>query len=178
MATEPPSQENARDEYKLVFEGYKFFVSIRFIVAAFAMSIQSALLTIFNQAVKENHLNGSAIFGLAMLFLSALLIIELRTTILFSSLLNRGSELELQLGNIHGFFHRIAELSRQKGLRQFITHTWGIRLVYAGMFILWVMLLVVTVTKKPESAITPVPVPEPKKEKVDVTRAYQFQSAA
>jgi hypothetical protein len=70
---ESPDQQSLRDEYKLVFEGYKFFVSIRFIVAAFAMSIQSALLTIYNQAVKENRLNGYAIFIVAMLLLVAML---------------------------------------------------------------------------------------------------------
>ena len=105
------SQENYRDEYKLVFEAYKFFVSIRFITVAFAMSIQSALLTIYSQSVKENHLNTYAIFSVAMLFLIALIIIEWRTTILFRSLLKRGTELEFQLGLPNGFFHRIAELS-------------------------------------------------------------------
>jgi len=148
MNPEPPSAEHYRDEYKLVFEGYKFFVSIRFITVAFAMSIHSALLTIYNQAVKEDRHNAYAIFSVATLFLLGLTIIELRTTILFRSLLNRGSELEFQLGNLYGFFHRIHELSRQKGLPQFITHTWGIRLVYTGMFILWVMLFVTTITKK------------------------------
>jgi len=149
VSEEPPNQENYRDEYKLVFEGYKFFVSIRFIVAAFAMSIQAALLPIYNQAVKEDHLNGYAIFGVAMLFLMALVITELRTTALFGSLLDRGSELEFQLGNPYGFFHRIAELSRQEGLRRFITHTWGIRLLYTGMFVLWIILLVATIAKNP-----------------------------
>jgi len=96
--TEPPSQENFRDEYKLVFEGYKFFVSIRFITVAFGISIQSALLPIYNQAVKESRLNGYAIFSVAMLFLLALLIVERRTTSLFRSLLKRGTELEFQLG--------------------------------------------------------------------------------
>lgn len=147
MSTEPPNQENFRDEYKLVFEGYKFFVSIRFITAAFAMSIQSALLTIYNQAVKGNRFNGYAIFSVAMLFLLALTIIEWRTTFLFRSLLKRGTELEFQLGLPNGFFHRIAALSEQKGFRKFITHTWGINLVYVGVFVLWVMLLVATITK-------------------------------
>lgn len=136
MNPEPPDQQSFRDEYKLVFEGYKFFVSIRFIVAAFAMSIQSALLTIYNQAVKENRLNGFAIFIVAMLFLTALIIVEWRTTFLFRALLKRGNELEFQLGLPNGFFHRITELSEQKGFRRFITHTWGINLVYAGVFIL------------------------------------------
>jgi len=146
--TEPPSQENFRDEYKLVFEGYKFFVSIRFITVAFGISIQSALLPIYNQAVKESRLNGYAIFSVAMLFLLALLIVERRTTSLFRSLLKRGTELEFQLGLPTGFFHRIAELSAPKGFHSFITHTFGISLVYLGVFILWVMLLVATITKQ------------------------------
>lgn len=147
MNPELPDQQSIRDEYKLVFEGYKFFVSIRFIVAAFAMSIQSALLTIYNQAVKENRLNGFAIFIVAMLFLTALIIVEWRTTFLFRTLLKRGTELEFQLGFPNGFFHRIAELSEQKGFRRFITHTWGINLVYVSVFILWVILLVATLTR-------------------------------
>lgn len=146
MAAEPPSQESFREEYRVMFEGYKFFVSIRFITAAFAISIQSALLTIFNQAVKESRLGGVAIFVVAMLFLVASLTIELRTISLFRSLLQRGTELEFQLGNPHGFFHRISELSEQKGYRSFITHTWGIRLVYIGVFVLWVILLVAMIT--------------------------------
>lgn len=129
-----------------MFEGYKFFVSIRFITAAFAMSIQSALLTIYNQAMKENRLNGFAIFIVAMIFLTALTIIEWRTTFLFRSLLKRGTELEFQLRIPNGFFHRIAELSKQKGLHRFITHTWGINLIYAGVFVLWLILLVAITT--------------------------------
>lgn len=167
MNAEPPSQEIYQDEYKLVFEGYKFFVSIRFITVAFAMSIQSALLTIYNQAVKENRLNGYAIFSVAMLFLTALVIIEWRTTSLFRSLLRRGTELEFQLGLPNGFFHRIAELSAIKGFRSFITHTWGINLVYVGVFVLWIMLLVATIIKKPE--------PEPKKEQTNATSISLFQ---
>lgn len=122
-------------------------MSIRFITVAFGMSIQSALLPIYNQAVKENRLNGYAIFSVAMLFVLALLIVERRTTSLFRSLLKRGTELEFQMGLPIGFFHRIAELSALKGFRSFVTHTFGISLVYLGVFILWVMLLVATITK-------------------------------
>ena len=94
MNAEPPSQEYLRDEYKLVFDGYKFFVSIRFIVVAFAMSIQSALVPIYNRAIQQGLPSGHAVFGLAMLFLVALWIIERRTINLFSSLLDRGAQLE------------------------------------------------------------------------------------
>lgn len=147
MNVEPPSQESYRDEYKLVFEGYKFFVSIRFITAAFAMSIQSVLLTFYNQSLKENRLAGIAIFIMALFFLGAILIVEWRTTFLFRNLLRRGAELEFHLGLSNGFFHRIVELSAQKGFRSFITHTWGINLVYFGIFTLWVMLFVSTLTR-------------------------------
>lgn len=148
MNTDPPDQQNYRDEYKLVFDGYKFFVSIRFIVAAFAMSIQSALLTMYNQTMKEKLHTEFAIFGAAMLFLAATLIVEWRTTFLFRVILRRGTELEFQLGLPNGFFHRIAELSAQKGFRRFVTHTWGINLVYVGVCFLWVMLLVATVINR------------------------------
>ncbi len=167
MAADPPNQENSRDELKLLFEGYKFFVSIRFIVVAFAMSIQSALLTIYNQAVKENLFHNVIIFPLAMLFLVALAVIERRTTSLFRSLLNRGNEVEFQLGLPNGFFHRIAELSRQKGLRSFITHTWGIGLVYVGIFVLWTMLFVAAVAKSE---------PEPRKEQPNVINFSLFNT--
>ena len=148
MNTEPPDQQSFRDEYKLVFDGYKFFVSLRFIVAAFAMSIQSALLTLYNQIIKENLVNGYIVFGLAMLFLMALIVIERRTIRLFTNLLKRGTELEFQLGIPNGFFHRIAEISPKK-FRFVATHTKGITLVYLGMFTLWITLLVATIIQKP-----------------------------
>ncbi len=146
MNSDPPGLESLRDEYKLVFDGYKFFVSLRFIVVAFAMSIQSALLSIYNQVVKESHFHGFVVFVVAMVFLIALAIRERRTINLFSSLLKRGIELELQLGITHGFFHRIAEIS-PKRFQFTATHTKGITLVYAGMFFLWILLLVATIVK-------------------------------
>ena len=101
-----------------------------------------------------------------MLSLTALVIIEWRTISLFRSLLKRGNELEVHFGEPHGFFHRIAELSAVKGFRSFITHTWGINLVYVGVFILWIMLLVATIVKKPEL--------EPRKEQSNVTSISLF----
>ncbi len=155
MNAEPPSQEYLRDEYKLVFDGYKFFVSIRFIVVAFAMSIQSALVPIYNRAIQQGLPSGHAVFGLAMLFLVALWIIERRTINLFSSLLDRGAQLEFQLGNLDGFFHRVSAISPRQGFRLIATHTKGITLVYVGMLILWVMLLVATLTAQPETETRP-----------------------
>jgi len=81
------------------------------------------------------------------LFLVAMLIVEWQTKFLFSALLKRGVELEFHLGLFNGFFHRIAELSAQKGFRWFISHTWGINILYFGVFVLWALLLVATITK-------------------------------
>lgn len=164
MSNEPPSQEHLRDEYKLVFDGYKFFVSLRFIVVAFAMSIQSALVPIYNRAIQQSYFSGYAVFGLAILFLVALWIIERRTINLFSSLLSRGAQLEFQLGNPNGFFHLISAISPRQKFRLIATHTKGITLVYVGMLILWIMLLVATLVKQPET------VSNPQKEKTNVSR--------
>lgn len=167
MNPEPPDQQNFRDEYKLVFEGYKFFVSTRFITAAFMMSIQSALLNFYNQTIKERQpTTGFATFSAAMLFLIAMLIVERRTTSLFHVFLKRGIELESHLGLPNSCFHEIGNLSRQKGLRSFVTHTWGINILYFGVLILWVLLLVATITKKSE--------PEPRKEQNNVTNISFF----
>lgn len=142
-------QETYKDEYKLVFDGCKFFVSLRFIVVAFAMSINSALLTLYGQAVvQKNEFLELSIFGIVLIFWVALLIVELRTTFIFHSFMKRGNELEFQIGNPNGFFHRIKELSETKSFYSLIRHRWGIGLVYAGMFVLWVVLLVATITKQ------------------------------
>jgi len=150
MSAGLPSQEHFRDEYKLVFDGYKFFVNIRFLTIAFAMSIQSALLNFYNQAIKENTFMGIGIFGLAMIFWVALVIIERRTINLFVALLQRGNELEFHLGIPHGFFHRIAEISPRKGTRfqPFVTHTRGLTIIYLGIIVLWIALLLVTLIQK------------------------------
>jgi len=152
MSSDPPDREIYKDEYKLVFEGCKFFVSLRFIVVAFAMSINSALLTFYgSQAVKENEFLKYAVFVLAIIFWFALLIVELRTTFIFHNFMKRGNTLEFQIGNPNGFFHSIEELSKMKGLYSLIRHRWGIGLVYIGMLGLWIMLFVATITNQSQS---------------------------
>jgi hypothetical protein len=135
------NQENYRAEYDVVSEGYRFFVSIRFITAAFAMTIQSTLLTLYNQTAKDNQPAGFAVFVMAIFFMAAILVVEWRTIFLFRRIIKRGTEIEFYLGLQNGFFHGIAELSAEKGFRSFITHTWGINFVYFGISILWIVLL-------------------------------------
>ena len=149
MSSDQFDQEIYKDEYRLVFDGCKFFVTLRFSVVAFAMTINSALLTLYGQAViQRNKFLELSIFGIALIFWFALLIVELRTTLIFHSFMRRGNELEFQIGNPNGFFHRIEGLSVTRGFYSLIRHRWGISLVYAGMFVLWVALLVATITRQ------------------------------
>lgn len=142
---EQPNQDVYRDEYKLVFEGCKFFSSLRFITAAFMMSIHSALLTLYNQAMKDKSFsNDYAIFVVALVFWVALFIVELRTTSIFRSFIDRGIEIEFQLGIPNSLFHKIDELSKVKGVYVIIRHGVGIKIVYAGIILLWLALVFVT----------------------------------
>src|SRR3989344_97725 len=50
---EQTRQENCRLEYGAVTEGWKFFATLRFVVAAFAITLQSVLITLYIQAIKE-----------------------------------------------------------------------------------------------------------------------------
>lgn len=138
------SQENYRTEYGAVASGYRFFVSLRFITVAFAMTLQSTLLTLYSQSIKNianDRFGGFAIISIGIFIISAILIVEWRTISLFRWTLKRGTELEFYLGLSGGFFHGIDELTTRCGLRSFITHTWGINLVYCAVYVLWFIIL-------------------------------------
>lgn len=144
--SEPIQQKNYRTEYNTVSQGYRFFVSIRFITVAFAVTLQSMLLTLYNQIAK-NDTPGLAIILVGIFITSSILIVEWRTILLFREILKRGIELEFHLGLQNGFFHRIVELSTQHGWRSFITHTWGINILYSFIFVLWFLLLATILTR-------------------------------
>ncbi|MBI2049889.1 MAG: hypothetical protein HYT35_00315 [Candidatus Staskawiczbacteria bacterium] len=143
---------NYREEYKLVFDGCKFAASLRFITVGFAVSIQSALFAIYSQSIadEENRFNVVVTFMVAMLFLAAPIIVEIRTTSLYRAFRKRGSDLEFCLGITDGIFHRIAEISKRRGKKFRIrcSHTRGIALVYMGILVLWITFLVVTVIQR------------------------------
>lgn len=144
MNAELPSQDNYRDEYKVISEEHRFFGGVRFITAAFALSIQSAMFAVFNQVARDNKVAAVAIFVMAIIFLVAVFIIERRTIRIFRVIVKRGKELEFYLGLTGGIFHRLDELSEAKG---FATHTRGISLIYWGIFALWIILIIATFTK-------------------------------
>lgn len=155
--SEPPDPDSRRDEnyraeYDVVASGWRFFVSLRFIVTAFAITLQSGLFTLYNQlqqAAEEQRLLQNAIIPLVGLFsIIAVSLIEVRNIELFRLTIQRGSELEFHLGLADGYFHRLAEPVRVKpeGLNRLFTHTWGITLIYSGIYALWLTLAYVAFT--------------------------------
>ena len=143
-ADQLPSQEIYRDEYKIISEEHRFFGSVRFITAGFALRIQAALFTLFNQAVKDDRVAGIAVAIMAVILLGATVIIERRTIILSRLITRRGSELEFQLGLLNGIFHRFEQLPERWRV---ITHTWGINTIYLSIFVFWLVLCVTTLAK-------------------------------
>ena len=73
---------------------------------------------------------------------TAIAIIERRSITLFRLTLRRGLELEFHLCLPNGYFHRLIEpeLVKPSGLQRFITHTFGIALLYFGIYVLWAIL--------------------------------------
>ena len=140
------NQENYRTEYKEVATNHRFYASLRFIVAAFTTTIQSALFTLYNQAQQQVPLQGHIIviplIGLIMMF--AIFAIEQRNISLFRAMLQRGKELEFYLGLNNGQFSRLSqpELVHPTGWKKLLTHTLGVRLIYGMIFVLWIMLLI------------------------------------
>lgn len=139
-------QENYRAEYKEVAVTHRFFVSLRFIVAGFTMTIQSALLTLYSQALKDDtpRIYATLIPTVGIVIMFAIFIVERRNITLFRAMAQRGKELEFNLGLTDGHFSRLSEpeLVRPKGLKRLITHTWGIGIVYSVLLLLLLAFLV------------------------------------
>lgn len=138
------NQENYRTEYKEVATNHRFYGSLRFIVAAFTTTIQSAFFTLYNQGQQQvpprGHIIIIPLVGLVTMI--AIFIIEWRNISLFRAMMRRGKELEFNLGLPDGQFSRLGEpeLVKPKGWKRFLTHTWGIRLIYGMIFTLWIVL--------------------------------------
>ncbi|MBI4415205.1 MAG: hypothetical protein HY566_03110 [Candidatus Kerfeldbacteria bacterium] len=138
-------QENYRTEYKEVAANHRFYAGLRFIVAAFTATMQSALFTFYNQALKQPapQARATIISVVGLLTITAVMVIEQRNVSLFRAMIRRGKELEFNLGIADGLFSRLSEprLVRPKGLRRIITHTWGIGFTYGVIYIIWLALV-------------------------------------
>jgi len=135
-------QENYRAEYQEISANHRLFINLRFITTAFTAAIQSALLTFYSQALQKPLPQGYTtmipVIGITSMF--AILFIEQRNIKLFRLMIQRGKELEFNLGLPNGQFSRFSQISPPKGLEKFVTHTWGIRFIYLIFLTMWVFL--------------------------------------
>ena len=141
-----------KKEYGIVATSWRFFISLRFIVIAFTVTLQSALFTLYSMFPQEQ---ARGIFRfyyvliplLGILTVLATSIIERRNIRHFQLLVRRGIELEFCLGIRDGHFWRIYELQSTipKGIERFYTHTWGIRIIYFAMYIIWIFLFLTAI---------------------------------
>jgi len=141
-----------RKEYNIVATSWRFFISLRFIVIAFTVTLQSALFTLYSRFPQEQ---ARGIFRfyyvliplLGILTVLATSIIERRNIKHFQLLVKRGIELEFYLGIRDGHFRRIYELQSAipKGIERFYTHTWGIRTIYFALYVVWIFLFLTAV---------------------------------
>ncbi|OGZ67854.1 MAG: hypothetical protein A3D35_00130 [Candidatus Staskawiczbacteria bacterium RIFCSPHIGHO2_02_FULL_34_9] len=55
--------------------------------------------------------------------------------------------MEFHLGIQNGHFRRIYKLQStvQKGIGRFQTHTWGIRIIYFALYVIWIFLFLTAV---------------------------------
>ena len=144
------NQENYRTEYKEVAATYRFQISLRFIVNAFTSSIHSSLFNLYSRALQQTPPLGYTIMipFVGIIMMLAVFAIEQRTISVFRAMIWRGKELEFNLGLIGGQFGWLGapEVIRPKGWRRFVTHTWGIRLIYSVISIMWITLLILRFT--------------------------------
>ncbi len=147
---QPDNQENYRTEYKEVATTYRFQISLRFIVAGFTATIQSALLNTYIQILQKSplpvHIIMIPFVGIIMMF--GIFAIEQRTISVFRAMIRRGKILEFNLGLIGGQFGWLGspEVISPRGWKRFTTHTCGTRLIYGVIFAMWIMLLVLHFT--------------------------------
>lgn len=139
-------QENYRTEYKEVAATYRFQISLRFIVNAFTATSQSALFSLYDQALQRTQSSGYTIMipFIGIIMMAAIFIIEYRTISVFREMIKRGKELEFNLGLIGGHFGWLGapKIINPKGCKKFITHTWGIRLIYGVILVMWIVFLI------------------------------------
>lgn len=145
------NEENYRTEYREVAAAWRFFASLRFIVAAFTLPIQSALFTLYQQrttataataTLSSRFLEDAGLVAIAgLLSTAAIIAIEYRTIGLITLFVKRGITLEFRLGLERGHFDRLAEPTfwKPSGLKLIMTHTGGLPFIYLSIWMLWFM---------------------------------------
>jgi len=145
--------ENLRMAYEQVANSFRFTVSLRFIVAAFATTLQSALLTLYSQLFQQTHLLGRigivTLPFVGLIVIWAVFLIEQRTIGIYHTLLQLGTELDFQLGLGNAHFRRITAPgpSNLTFSQKIFSHTVGIRIIYLGIVVTWISLLILSIVE-------------------------------
>lgn len=152
--------EQSRDillwEYREVATNHRFYVGLRFVIAAFAGTLQSALLKLYSDALEvvrnTEHAIVVEIFGFPIILgghplamtvvgivsMLAIFFMERRNINRIDITMVRGKELEFRLGLPGGQYSRLRE---SPGLA-LATYTWSISIIYSIIFGLWFFLFV------------------------------------
>jgi hypothetical protein len=168
------NKENLRKEYDVCFDNWRFFVGLRFTVLAFFLTLNSGLLYIFlkGEITPENFKCLPPIIGL--LSVIAGFLIENRTRQLYYACIQRAKSIEVKLEYESNpeKDEKIPKISLWKQHKRkkkklldseaekncigilldnrcpttiFSSQTWGIRIVYFVLVVVWVIILFVVV---------------------------------
>ena len=146
--------ENMRWEYREVASGHRFYVGLRFIIAAFTATLQSALLKFYNDLMQTRppeppsivlifgfHVSLEAqpisIAAVGFLTMVAILIMEIRNMDRFGIMVYRGKELEDKLLLANGQF---GQLSQGQGW-WFVNYRTSLMVIYSVIGLMWAYLL-------------------------------------
>ncbi|OGZ54877.1 MAG: hypothetical protein A3F85_04290 [Candidatus Ryanbacteria bacterium RIFCSPLOWO2_12_FULL_44_26] len=145
----PESEEETRlslrNEYTVVGASWRFLVGIRFAVLAFAATVLSALLGAYQYVLTNKDRLGDvgqtalwAVPALGIVTTIAIFLIEERTKILYTSCLQRGRKVEIELNIENGHFFQLAVAPLPCKI---VSHTRAIRTIYILVFFVWNYLL-------------------------------------
>lgn len=164
------NEENLRKEYEVCFDNWRFFVGLRFTVLAFFLTLNSGLLYAFfgmmDKSKQEWFVFFPPLIGIISVF--AALVIENRNRQLYYPCILRAKEIEKKLGyeenkaeKVERTCHwgkkeklNISELAKKNCIAVLLDNccpvtflswqTQGIRIVYALLAVIWVILLLVS----------------------------------
>lgn len=140
---------------------HRFYVGLRFIIAAFTATLQSALLTFYNNAAEvirkatdERQEQGIEVFewlyvppqfqilvvtGVGIVTMIAIFLMERRNISRIDLMVERGKNLESELNLREGQYSHF----NKPGRLNIFTYTWSISIVYGGIFAMWIFLFTI-----------------------------------
>jgi len=146
----PDNQENLRWEYRELAFNHRFYVGLRFVIAAFAATFQSALLKFYSDALLATNVPDVLFLGywftlgshpisiaaVGLITTVAIFAMERRNINRIGIVIKRGKEVEFELFLAGGQFSRL----ESKGFN-FFTYTWSLSIIYLAVVAMWIWLL-------------------------------------